>query len=124
MIDETTNHSVSEGSQHHIVSSSGSSDETKNLADAKDSPFGDSAGSKIGDPPRIGRYRIIHRLGQGGFGTVYFAHDDDLNRPVAIKVPNPERITHPEDGEAFLIEAKILAKLDARLPARSPVAPL
>ena len=51
-------------------------------------------------------------LGQGGFGRVYLAHDDDLDRPVAIKVPNPERIAHPEDVEAFLIEARILAKLD------------
>jgi len=51
-------------------------------------------------------------LGQGGFGTVYLAHDDDLDRSVAIKVPNPDRITRSEDVEAFLIEAKILAKLD------------
>ena len=27
-------------------------------------------------------------------------------------MPNPERITHPEDVEAFLVEARILAKLD------------
>ena len=64
------------------------------------------------DPSKIGRYRIIRRLGQGGFGRVYLAHDDDLDRPVAIKVPNPERIAHPEDAEAFLVEAKVLAKLD------------
>ncbi len=63
-------------------------------------------------PPRVGRYRIIHRLGQGGFGTVYLAHDDDLDRPVAIKVPNADRIAQPEDVEAFLVEARILAKLD------------
>ncbi|HKM81853.1 MAG TPA: protein kinase [Candidatus Acidoferrum sp.] len=31
---------------------------------------------------------------------------------LAIKVPNPERITNPEDVEAFLIEARILARLD------------
>ena len=65
-----------------------------------------------GDPPRIGRYRIIRRLGQGGFGRVYLAHDDDLDRPVALKVPNLDRITHPEDGEAFLAEARTLARLD------------
>ena len=51
-------------------------------------------------------------MGQGGFGRVYLAHDDDLDRPVAIKVPNPERIAHAEDVEAFLVEARILAKLD------------
>ncbi len=71
-----------------------------------------SGGSSDGDPSKIGRYRIIRRLGQGGFGRVYLAHDDDLDRPVAIKVPNPERITRPEDVEAFLVEARILAKLD------------
>ena len=64
------------------------------------------------DPSKIGRYRIIRRLGQGGFGRVYLAHDDDLDRAVAIKVPNPERITRSEDVEAFLVEARILAKLD------------
>ena len=53
------------------------------------------AASPNGDPSQVGRYRIIRRLGQGGFGTVYLAHDDDLDRPVAIKVPNPERITAP-----------------------------
>ena len=93
----------------------GSSDETKDLSETKGSQSTarwDSGGSTIGDPSRIGRYRIIHRLGQGGFGTVYLAHDDDLDRPVAIKVPNPERITDPEDVEAFLVEARILAKLD------------
>src|SRR5436190_1637858 len=89
-------------------------DETKNLSEtegSQDRLVGLSQ-STYGDPSKIGRYRIIHRLGQGGFGRVYLAHDDDLDRPVAIKVPNPERITHPEDVEAFLSEARILAKLD------------
>src|SRR5262245_45837137 len=41
-------------------------------------------------PPRlIGRYRVVRRIAQGGFGRVYLAHDDDLDRPVAIKLPNP-----------------------------------
>ena len=69
-------------------------------------------GSPDGDPTKIGRYRILGRLGQGGFGRVYLARDDDLDRPVAIKVPNPERITRPEDVEAFLAEARTLARLD------------
>jgi eukaryotic-like serine/threonine-protein kinase len=71
-----------------------------------------SRGSSDGDPSKIGRYRIIRRLGQGAFGRVYLAHDDDLDRPVAIKLSNPERIAYPEDVEAFITEARILARLD------------
>jgi formylglycine-generating enzyme required for sulfatase activity/tetratricopeptide (TPR) repeat protein len=65
-----------------------------------------------GDPPIIGRYRIVRRLGQGGFGRVYLARDDDLDRPVAIKVPSPGRVTGPDDVEQYLREARALARLD------------
>jgi eukaryotic-like serine/threonine-protein kinase len=113
-MDETKNLSKTEGTKPPGEGSSGSPDETKNLSETEGTqpPVEGSSGSPKGDPSRIGRYRIIHRLGQGGFGRVYLAHDDDLDRPVAIKVPNPERITNPEDVEAFLIEARILARLD------------
>src|SRR3954466_11048857 len=89
-------------------------DETKNLSETEGSRalFVGSSESTYSDPTKVGRYRIIRRLGQGGFGRVYLAHDDDLDRPVAIKVPNPERIPRPEDVEAYLNEARILARLD------------
>ena len=63
-------------------------------------------------PTKIGRYTILGLLGKGGFGRVYLAHDDDLNRPVAIKVPRSERVSRPEDIEAYLAEARIVASLD------------
>jgi serine/threonine protein kinase len=61
---------------------------------------------------RIGRYRVVKILGQGGFGSVYLAHDDDLKRQEAIKVPHRHRIARPEDAEAYLAEARVLASLD------------
>src|ERR1700733_9997299 len=60
-------------------------------------------------PERIGRYRIERVLGCGGFATVYLGYDEDLQRRVAVKVPHPERVA---DAEAYLTEARILARLD------------
>jgi serine/threonine protein kinase len=63
-------------------------------------------------PSHIGRYRVEKLLGQGGFGRVYLAFDEQLQRRVAIKVPHRERISRPKDVEAYLAEARILARLD------------
>ena len=64
------------------------------------------------DPATIGRYQVIERLGQGGFGRVYLAFDTELDRRVAIKVPKSERISRSEDVETYLSEARALARLD------------
>jgi len=63
-------------------------------------------------PPQLGRYRVTALLGAGAFGVVYKAHDDDLERDVAIKVPHRRRIATAGDVEAFLAEARMLATLD------------
>src|SRR6516162_576156 len=63
-------------------------------------------------PSHIGRYRIEKVLGQGGFGLVYLAHDDQLQRLVAIKVPHDKLVDKPEAAEAYLTEARTVANLD------------
>src|SRR5205085_11708666 len=61
---------------------------------------------------QIGRYRVEGILGQGGFGIVYKAYDDQLDRHVAVKVPHAQRISTAEDASAYLAEARAVAKLD------------
>src|SRR6476619_1927480 len=63
-------------------------------------------------PRYIGRYRIEKVLGQGGFGLVYLAHDEQLQRLVAIKVPHRKLVDDPEAAKAYLTEARTVANLD------------
>jgi hypothetical protein len=75
---------------------------------------GFSCGDDTGDfePARIGRYRVIGLVGQGGFGRVFFARDDELGRPVAIKVTHAHLLEAPYQVEAFLSEARLAARLN------------
>ncbi len=63
-------------------------------------------------PQQIGRYRIERLLGVGGFGQVYLAEDPQLQRKVAIKVPHPHIISHVDQCQAYLAEARVVAGLD------------
>jgi serine/threonine protein kinase len=65
-------------------------------------------------PETIGRYTVKSVLGEGAFGCVYLAYDEELERPVAVKVPRPEQISSPNDMEAYTAEARVLASLDHR----------
>ncbi|HVQ29230.1 MAG TPA: serine/threonine-protein kinase [Vicinamibacteria bacterium] len=57
-------------------------------------------------PERIGRYRILHKLGKGGMGTVYAAEDPSLGRRIALKT-----INHPDD------ESRLRFRREARAAA-------
>lgn len=61
---------------------------------------------------RSGRYRPERVLGQGGFGRVYLAFDQELRRQVAVKVPTAKRFKKPEDAAVYLAEARTVASLD------------
>ena len=62
-------------------------------------------------PERIGRYRVTRTLGQGGMGIVYAAHDDRLDRDVAIKVVRPEIVADPVAFDRFRREARAAARV-------------
>ncbi|MFO0635628.1 MAG: protein kinase [Nannocystaceae bacterium] len=62
-------------------------------------------------PDRIGRYRVVDRLGHGGMGVVYAAHDDELDRTVALKVLRRELAPGSRGRQRLLREAQAAAKL-------------
>src|SRR4051812_19380723 len=53
-------------------------------------------------PQRVGRFELRRRLGAGAFGEVWLAHDPQLRRDVALKVPHAELSEQPRVLERFL----------------------
>lgn len=60
----------------------------------------------------IGRYKVIEELGRGGMGIVYRGEDPALDRPVAIKVLPPKKLSQQKAIKRFLREARLCARLD------------
>lgn len=60
----------------------------------------------------VGSYLIVSKIGEGGMGMVYKAHDTTLDRTVALKVLSPHLFRNPEFMQRFRIEAQAQARLN------------
>jgi WD40 repeat protein/serine/threonine protein kinase len=61
-------------------------------------------------PARIGAYRVLRVLGEGGFGVVYLAEQENPRRTVAVKVLKAH-IATPQSLKRFEYEAQVLGRL-------------
>ena len=63
-----------------------------------------------GMPTRLGRYRVLELLGEGGMGMVYLAEQDNPRRTVALKVMRPG-VLSPRLLRRFELESQVLGRL-------------
>lgn len=59
----------------------------------------------------FGRYRVLHKLGQGAMSAVFLARDPVLSRLVAVKVLHQDLTIHRPVLDRFFKEAKIAARI-------------
>jgi serine/threonine protein kinase len=67
--------------------------------------------SKDGSPPKLGNYRLIERIGQGGAGMVFRAMDELRGTEVAMKVLHRHLVGNTQQMERFRLEASAQSKL-------------
>lgn len=63
-------------------------------------------------PRRIGEYRVLGLIGSGAMGRVYLAHDDRLDRRVAIKVMSARYAGNPTARQRFVRESRALGSIE------------
>jgi serine/threonine-protein kinase len=70
-----------------------------------------SSHEAIGVGTQLGRYRLVERIGHGGMGEVWKAHDVNLDRDVAIKTLLPGALGDTKSRDRFKREALVLSRL-------------
>ncbi len=63
-------------------------------------------------PQKLSHYSVREQIGAGGMGVVYRAHDDQLDRDVALKVLPPGALSDEKARQRFRREALALARLN------------
>ena len=67
-------------------------------------------------PGKIGPYRLLEKIGEGGMGVVYLARDSD-GRPVAVKVLGPAVSTDPNARRRLFREVETMRRVRSRYVA-------
>jgi serine/threonine-protein kinase len=57
----------------------------------------------------LSHYRIVSKIGEGGMGEVYLAHDTKLDRNVALKILPADLAANQDRMRRFVQEAKAAA---------------
>lgn len=73
---------------------------------------GMSSASSVSIPEEFGRYKIIRSLGEGAMGVVFLAEDTQLQRQVALKIPQFDDSKTGARLERFYREARLAATLN------------
>lgn len=79
---------------------------------ARCSPGASAPQASIAAQRQLGRFKIERELGRGGLGIVYLAHDPQLGRKVALKIPRFEALLDDDLRRRFMREAEAAARLN------------